>query len=117
MLQEALERQNLRVRVTALVNDTVGTLLAHSYRTGQAAIGAIYGTGTNGAYIERVDRFNKLDQQTIQSFNDAPTIICNTEWGATDNARKALKITSFDNKVDRQSINPFVVSSCLIQNI
>jgi len=33
-------------------------------------------------------------------------MMVNTEWGAFDNAREVLPITPFDNKVDRESINP-----------
>jgi len=33
-------------------------------------------------------------------------MMINTEWGAFDNTREVLPITPFDNKVDRESINP-----------
>ena len=33
-------------------------------------------------------------------------MMINTEWGAFDNAREVLPRTPFDNKVDRESINP-----------
>jgi hexokinase len=33
-------------------------------------------------------------------------MMVNTEWGAFDNARVVLPTTPFDNKVDRESINP-----------
>jgi hexokinase len=33
-------------------------------------------------------------------------MMINTEWGAFDNAREVLPTTPFDNKVDRESINP-----------
>jgi hexokinase len=33
-------------------------------------------------------------------------MMVNTEWGAFDNARVVLPRTPFDNKVDRESINP-----------
>ena len=33
-------------------------------------------------------------------------MMVNTEWGAFDNAREVLPITPFDNKLDRESINP-----------
>jgi hexokinase len=33
-------------------------------------------------------------------------MMVNTEWGAFDNGRAVLRRTPFDNKVDRESINP-----------
>lgn len=33
-------------------------------------------------------------------------MMVNTEWGAFDNAREVLPTTPFDNKLDRESINP-----------
>jgi len=33
-------------------------------------------------------------------------MIINTEWGGFDNERRIMKFTTFDNKVDRESINP-----------
>jgi hexokinase len=33
-------------------------------------------------------------------------MMVNTEWGAFDNGRAVLPRTPFDNKVDRESINP-----------
>lgn len=57
LLQEEIDLLHLPVKVAALVNDTVGTLMARSYaspgKTG-TLIGAIFGTGTNGAYVEKI---------------------------------------------------------------
>src|ERR1700761_4110687 len=63
LLQEEIDLLHLPVRVAALVNDTVGTLMARSYtspgKTG-TLLGAIFGTGTNGAYVEQLARTTKL---------------------------------------------------------
>lgn len=43
-------------KMAALVNDTVGTLMVRSYTApgnGAAVLVAIFGTGTNGAYVEK----------------------------------------------------------------
>ena len=52
LLQQEIDELHLPVKVAALVNDTVGTLMARSYtspgKTG-TLLGAIFGTGTNGA--------------------------------------------------------------------
>lgn len=47
------------VRCSALVNDTVGTLLSKAYQSGAALIGGIFGTGTNGAYVEKMKAITK----------------------------------------------------------
>ncbi|KAG9124125.1 glucokinase [Ceratobasidium sp. 392] len=104
LLQDALDRQNLPVKCTALVNDTAGTLLSHAYATGGCLLGAIFGTGTNGAFVDKTASFTKLGDSL--STIDSDIMIVNTEWGAFDNERGVLPVTPFDNKLDRESINP-----------
>lgn len=118
LLQRALDRKHIKVRVNALVNDTVGALLAHSYASGGSFIGAIYGTGTNGAYVARRKDFKKLPGNDVAA-SPAPTpppppsplMLCNTEWGGFDDDAQSrtdagLRITRYDNVVDRTSIRP-----------
>ena len=50
----ALCVQNVKVHVAALVNDTVGTLLAQAEYDSETAVGLILGTGTNACYVERI---------------------------------------------------------------
>ncbi|RIA97617.1 hexokinase-domain-containing protein [Glomus cerebriforme] len=102
LLQESLNRKEVPVKVSALVNDTVGTLLAHAYKYPNTLLGVIFGTGTNGAYFEKISNIKKL--QSISS--NADHMIINVEWGAFDNEKKVLPLTMFDNKLDRNSINP-----------
>jgi hypothetical protein len=52
LLAAACARKGLAVQLTALVNDTVGTLLAAAYGTPSTRLGVILGTGTNAAYRE-----------------------------------------------------------------
>ena len=80
MLQSEINKKNLRVLVRALVNDTVGTLVARSYASPSeegSLMGAIFGMGTNGAYMERVERITKLENGSGAEF-----MIINTEWPA-----------------------------------
>ena len=66
LLQAELDALRLPVKVAALVNDTVGTLLARSYTSPDksgALLGGILGTGTNGAYVEKLSRIKKLARQ------------------------------------------------------
>lgn len=104
LLQNAFDRKRMHVKCVALVNDTVGTLLTRAYIAGGAVIGAIFGTGTNGAYLEEVSKLKKLDGTPAAAAGGHMVVNC--EWGAFDNSRTHLPITPYDNIMDRTSINP-----------
>ncbi|KAA1466029.1 hexokinase [Dentipellis sp. KUC8613] len=104
LLQDAFDKKHLHVKCVALVNDTVGTLLSRAYTAGGCILGAIFGTGTNGAYVEKVQNIPKLKNSTTVLRGD--DMIVNTEWGGFNNSRTVLPTTPFDNKLDRESINP-----------
>jgi hexokinase len=70
----------------------------------ELSTGAIFGTGTNGAYLERVSNITKLKNDPAAA--QGGDMIINTEWGAFNNSRSQLPTTVFDNVLDRQSINP-----------
>ncbi|KAA1076804.1 glucokinase, variant 2 [Puccinia graminis f. sp. tritici] len=106
LLQDALEKKKVPVHCNALVNDTTGTLMARAYQSGTALVGAIFGTGTNAAYVERLSAVTKLSRHQSPTFQKAEKMIINTEWGAFDNSRNVLPVTKYDNKLDRESINP-----------
>jgi hexokinase len=64
--------------------------LSRSYQHGPALIGAIFGTGTNGAYIDKTRTITKLGKKRIESAESAGDhagkfMVVNTEWGALDN--------------------------------
>jgi len=106
LLQSCLDEVGVKVRVNSLVNDTVGALLAHGYQSkGPALLGAIFGTGTNGAYVEERQKITKLEVE--DPMNPRPDyMIINAEWGGFDDERNILPITPFDNVVDRTAIRP-----------
>ena len=110
MLQDEIDVLRLPVKVVALVNDTVGTLMARSYTSpGKSGtmIGAIFGTGTNGAYVEKLDRVKKLKtMQTSDYDKTTGEMIINTEWGSFDNHMRILPSTSYDASLDAESNNP-----------
>ncbi|KAF1966247.1 hypothetical protein BU23DRAFT_560411 [Bimuria novae-zelandiae CBS 107.79] len=111
LLQTEIDALGLPVRVAALVNDTVGTLMARSYtspgKTG-TLLGAIFGTGTNGAYVEKLDKVTKLTQSKDSGDYDKSTgeMIVNTEWGSFDNSLRTLPNTPYDIELDEKSVNP-----------
>lgn len=112
MLQEALDELHLPVRVAALVNDTVGTLMARSYTSPgktETLLGAIFGTGTNGAYVEKLSRVTKLDPLKGATYDRSTgQMVINTEWGSFDNHLSVLPNTVYDRKLDADSVNPGV---------
>ncbi|KAI9342756.1 hexokinase-domain-containing protein [Zopfochytrium polystomum] len=103
MLQDAFTRKSVKISVTALVNDTTGTLISHAYQSPNTYVGVILGTGTNAAYVESITNISKLPNP--ESFPSTEMII-NTEWGAFDNDGIVLPLTEYDIAVDRASINP-----------
>ncbi|KAJ3872449.1 hypothetical protein F5051DRAFT_339339 [Lentinula edodes] len=106
LLQDAFDRKHLHVRCVALVNDTVGAMLSRAYTSGGCILGAIFGTGTNGAYLERVENIQKLTLTNPAFADNTGYMVVNTEWGAFNNTRTHLPYTPFDTALDRTSINP-----------
>ncbi|XP_062156306.1 hexokinase-1-like [Alnus glutinosa] len=99
-LTKAMERQGVDMRVSALVNDTVGTLAGgrHSNRDVVAAV--ILGTGTNAAYVEHAHAIPKLNGLLPKSGE----MVINMEWG---NFRSShLPLTEYDHALDAESLNP-----------
>lgn len=99
LLNEALARNGIdNVKIAALANDTVGTLMAKSYEDLTCDVGVIIGTGTNACYPEELANIKKWHGKK----NNAGRMIINTEWG---NFNK-LKLTSYDRELDGLSDNP-----------
>lgn len=110
LLQDAIDELDLPVRVAALVNDTVGTLMARSYTSpGETGtfLGAIFGTGTNGAYLENLDRVTKMEKIEHSDYDKSTgEMIINAEWGSFDNHLNVLPNTKYDRQLDADSNNP-----------
>lgn len=86
LLEDALRRKGLNnIKVSALANDTVGTLVAKAYEDKYCDVGVIIGTGTNACYRDA-----------------EKNMIINIEWG---NFNK-LRPTNYDIELDRTSNNP-----------
>lgn len=98
LLEAAFKRRKLDISVTALVNDTVGTLVTHCYQDPKTYIAVILGTGTNAAYVEKACNVTKW----TESEGD---VVINTEWGAYGEP-SILPITQYDHELDRASANP-----------
>lgn len=110
LLQANLDALKLNVDVVALANDTVGTLLSRAYSNNPSqtnantVVGAIFGTGTNGAYFDTIDKIKKLDSASVGK--NVSGMVINTEWGSFDNTLEILPSTKYDVIVDKETANP-----------
>ncbi len=99
LLRISLLRHRIHnIEISALANDTVGTLAAKSYEDKACDTGVILGTGTNACYVEEMSKIRKWHGFRSK---DAHMII-NIEWG---NFNK-LKQNSYDRELDERSYNP-----------
>ncbi|KIH66276.1 Hexokinase [Ancylostoma duodenale] len=98
--------QDIDIDVVAVLNDTVGTLMACAFKENSCQIGIIVGTGTNACYMEKLSRIGKLGNE-CDGDNLPDEMIINTEWGAfgDDGALDSIR-TEYDRFVDQHSINP-----------
>ncbi|EIN14725.1 hypothetical protein PUNSTDRAFT_81279 [Punctularia strigosozonata HHB-11173 SS5] len=104
MFQKSLDRYQVPVRLTAVINDTTGTLIASHYVNPRTRIAVIFGTGCNAAYMERIGDIPKIAHLGLDP--DAHMAI-NCEWGAFDSfEHEHLPRTKYDQIVDEQSNKP-----------
>jgi hexokinase len=109
MLQEELDAVSAPVLVTALVNDSVATYVAQQYVCGgRAVLGGIFGTGTNGAYLEDLADVGKIQDSSEKSAPSTPPdhVVVNTEWGGLDDHAQLLPTVQYDLDLDQSSLHP-----------
>ncbi|KAK1286693.1 Hexokinase-2 [Acorus calamus] len=90
-LTKAMERQGLDMRVSALVNDTIGTLAGGRYTDKDVVVAVILGTGSNAAYVERAHAIPKWHGH---------------QYGMGKLQVIALPLTEYDQAMDTESLNP-----------
>ena len=91
------------MNVHALVNDTVGTLMASAYHEPSTRIGLILGTGSNACYVESLDNVKTWNEER----SEPNQVIINMEWGAFgNNGCLDFLRTEYDIEVDKTSLNP-----------
>ncbi|NWY56098.1 HXK2 protein, partial [Chionis minor] len=100
LLREAAQRkQHLALKVVAVVNDTVGTMMSCGYDDPKCEIGLIVGTGTNACYMEEMQNVGTVE-------GEQGRMCINMEWGAFgDNGCLDDIFTDFDRLVDEKTIN------------
>lgn len=102
LLNEAIERRgDISIDVTAILNDTTGTLMAGAYLDHKCQIGLILGTGSNAAYVEKI---KNVDKWTGPMEDPEAEEVIDIEWGAFgDNGCLDYLKTGFDWEVDKHS--------------
>ena len=95
----------MNVEVTALVNDTVGTLIGHAYENPSARIGFIYATGVNAAYPEKISLIPKLPPSIRDAAGPEDIMLINTEIDLFGNA-SYLPLTKYDIALDAANVQP-----------
>ncbi len=106
-LRTAMSSLDLPVKLVAVVNDTTGAMIASSYHDSQTIIGAIFGTGCNAAYMDKISNIRKIrSSDEIKKLDPETPMAINCEYGAFDNARKVLPVTPYDDQIDAQSPRP-----------
>jgi len=105
LLNEAMTRKNIKGQVNALINDTVGTMLAGCYQNAglDCVIGLILGTGMNACYFEKAENIKKYP------IFDATGMIINMEcgnFGSRKDLISDLPLNKFDIQLDTDSLNP-----------
>ncbi|RCH93209.1 glucokinase [Rhizopus azygosporus] len=99
MFHEAFQRKNLNVKVTAILNDTVGALVAHAYRNPACRIGLIFATGINAAYPEKVPAITKLNPEIRRRYPPGTEMLINTEIDIFG-TEAYLPLTKYDLALD-----------------
>nr|XP_022899850.1 hexokinase type 2-like isoform X1 [Onthophagus taurus] len=97
------KRGDIKLKITAVLNDTTGTLMSCAWKNPNCKIGLIIGTGTNACYVEKQKNAEFFDEPSTGS----DEVLINTEWGAFgDDGGLDFIFTEFDKEIDQNSINP-----------
>ena len=79
LLNQALDRRNeIKVEIVAVVNDTVGTMMSCAFEDHSCQIGLIAGTGSNACYMEKLSCISKMETES----REEGRMCVNMEWGA-----------------------------------
>lgn len=106
LLEEAIARRNdVKIDVCAILNDTTGTLMSCAWKNRNCRIGLIVGTGSNACYVEKTSNVECAIPGNYSP--KKPHMLINTEWGAFgEQGTLDFVLTEFDRSIDENSINP-----------
>ena len=100
-----------RVKVVALINDTLGTLMSCAHKDKECRVGLIVGTGCNACYMESYDKIKYLK-------NDKKQMVINTEFGGFGDSGQLEHIrTQWDKEIDENSINKGILINKKVLNL
>ncbi|KAI9011601.1 hypothetical protein DFJ74DRAFT_699878 [Hyaloraphidium curvatum] len=104
LLQAACVKVGLpNVHVAALVNDTVGTMMAYAVKDVDTRIGMIVGTGSNACYAEKREKVTKMGGKRAK---DAEWMVINLECGNFGSESNILPLTKYDKATIDNSTAP-----------
>ena len=108
LLHDALEELHPRhpIRITALLNDAVATLLSHAFIRPNTRMGLICGTGTNATCLCPIQY---LSDEKYRHEGDGTRaweefVLVNAEWSMFGNG--LLPVTEYDRIIDQESRMP-----------
>jgi hexokinase len=106
LLENALEmNMSIKVRIKAVMNDTVGQLASAAYKYGpDTVLGVVIGYGCNSSYLEETEKITKLNANKYGYKHEHMVVV--TEWeefGALGELEPIL--TSFDREIDNASVH------------
>lgn len=106
MFRDSLEKYNVPIKMTSIINDTTGTLIASNYVKRDTKIACIFGTGCNAAYMEHIKDIPKIADLNLPGDED---MAVNCEYGAFDSFKhehmKEIR-TKYDEHIDLSSNKP-----------
>ncbi|PWN53832.1 putative hexokinase [Violaceomyces palustris] len=106
MFRQSLEKFKVPIKMTSLINDTTGTLIASNYVRQDTRIACIFGTGCNAAYMEHIGNIPKIKSLGLPDDED---MAINCEYGAFDSfthEHMAEVRTKYDEYIDLHSNKP-----------
>ncbi|XP_038071150.1 hexokinase-2-like isoform X2 [Patiria miniata] len=102
LLQDALDKKNIKVRTVAIINDTVAALIAGAYYNNNCHIGLIIGTGINAAYMEQLSNVGTWKGD----HNEPRQVVINIEMGGFgDDGVIEFVRTEIDYDLDSRTVN------------
>ncbi|XP_024936236.1 hexokinase type 2 isoform X2 [Cephus cinctus] len=106
LLEDAIARRNdVKIDVCAILNDTTGTLMSCAWKNRNCRIGLIVGTGSNACYVEKTENVQCANLNDYE--RQKPYMLINTEWGAFgEQGTLDFIVTEYDRAIDDNSINP-----------
>uniref|UniRef100_T1J8Y0 Phosphotransferase n=1 Tax=Strigamia maritima TaxID=126957 RepID=T1J8Y0_STRMM len=105
MLNTSLRKKDVKVQVSAILNDMTGVLVHGIHLDPRTVIGTGIGSGTNCCYIEKASNVHCWNDDEMPT--NQTDVVIDTECGAFgDNGALDFIKTEFDDFIDRTSLNP-----------